>query len=154
MNKFILPLLTIASIVSASSVDAQCRRFTRQRVISTLDQGTVIDQVTAGTLGRGESAATLLVVDAPGKVDLVISTHPDLGEVTYSVVDTQGKNYGHGQIRGQIERFPIETDGTSDLIVHIQSEKSTNAYAPLGCVALATTKSSQIKNDMDILTEN
>jgi hypothetical protein len=39
------------------------------------------------------------------------------------------------------------------LIVHIQSEKSSNAYVPLGCVALATTRPAQSKNDMDILTE-
>ncbi len=153
MNNLILPLLTLASILSASTADAQCRRFTRHRVISALDQGMVLDQITAGTMGRGESAATLLSVNGPGVLDLVISTHPDLGEVTYTVVDTQGKKYRDGQIRGQLERFPVETDGNSDLIVHIQSEKSSNAYVPLGCVALATTRPAQSKNDMDILTE-
>ncbi|MDA8901313.1 hypothetical protein N9I92_00580, partial [bacterium] len=76
MNNLILPLLTLASILSASTADAQCRRFTRQRVISALDQGMVLDQITAGTMGRGESAATLLSVNGPGVLDLVISTHP------------------------------------------------------------------------------
>jgi hypothetical protein len=34
--------------------------------------------------------------------------------------------------------------------VHVQSEKTTSAYTPIGCVAMATTK--VIPNEMDILT--
>lgn len=152
MNKFILPFLTSISLLTFATANAQCKRFTRQRVINTLDKNIMLDQVAAGTLGRGESAATVIEVRSPGVLDLIISTHPDLGTVQYSVVDTQGRLYKDGTIQGQLERLSVESDGQGDLIIHIQSEKASGAYTPLGCVALATTRPISSKNDMDILT--
>ena len=146
-----LPSLLLASLalLATSSTSAQCKKFSKKRVISTLQADQVIDQITAGTMGRGESAAALIEVEASGEVDLIISTHPDLGEVSFNVVNTSGGKIADGIIRDQVTRIPISVEADSDLIVHIQSESATGAYTPLGCVSMATTK--VIPNEMDIL---
>jgi len=137
-----LPSLLLASLalLATSSTSAQCKKFSKKRVISAIDGAHNIDQITAGTLGRGES---------DGEVDLIISTHPNLGEVHYSVVTTQGQSLASGSSRGSIARLPIAVEAHSDIIVHIQSEQPSSAYVPLGCVAMATTK--VVPNEMDIL---
>ena len=142
-------LMLSALLIGAIDGSAQCRKFSKQRVISTLQADQVIDQITAGTMGRGESAAALIEVEASGEVDLIISTHPDLGEVSFNVVNTSGGKIADGIIRDQVTRIPISVEADSDLIVHTQSESATGAYTPLGCVSMATTK--VIPNEMDIL---
>ena len=152
MNNINLPLLTLGFLLAATSVASdQCRKFTRDRVISTLSADQAIDQITAGTLGRGESAAALIEVETAGKMDLIISTHPDLGEVSYNVVNSMGGNIASGNIRGSVARLPVEVEADQDLIVLIKSETGTSAYTPLGCVSLATVR--DIPNEMDILTD-
>ena len=143
MNKYIPSLISIlVLLVGTFEADAQCRRFARQRVISTLDDGQIIGQITSGTIGRGESAATVLEID-----------HNDLGNVTYSVVDTRGTVHGEGRVRGSQERISIDVEQDTDLIVHIESERSASAYTPLGCVALATTRVIDETNEFDLLTK-
>lgn len=150
MNCKFLPLLLCALATNlALEADAQCRKFSKQRIISTLDADQMLDQMTAGTLGRGESAAALIEVEASGTVDLIISTHPDLGAVGYNVVNAQGGRIASGTVNGSVARLPIVVEADSDLIVHIQSERTTGAYTPLGCVSLATART--IPNEMDIL---
>ena len=146
-----LPSLLLASLalLATSSTSAQCKKFSKKRVISAIDGAHNIDQITAGTLGRGESAAALIEVETTGEVDLIISTHPNLGEVHYSVVTTQGQSLASGSSRGSIALLPIAVEAHSDIIVHIQSEQPSSAYVPLGCVAMATTK--VVPNEMDIL---
>jgi len=155
MNKYIPSLLSILVILIGSyEADAQCRRFARQRVISTLDDGQIIGQITSGTIGRGESAATVLEIDQTGPVDLILSTHKDLGKVAYSVVDTRGTVYGEGIVRGSQDRISIDVESDTDLIVHIESERIAGAYTPLGCVALATSRSIDETNEYNLLTKD
>ena len=122
-------------------------------MISTLDDGQIIGQLTSGTIGRGESAATVLEIDETGSVDLILSTHSDLGAVAFNVVDTRGTLYGEGTIRGNQERISIDVEEGTDLIVHIESERATNAYTPLGCVAIATTRALDDTNEFNLLTK-
>lgn len=144
-------LLLFAAFLMATEANAQCRKFSRQRVISALSTDVAIDQITAGTLGRGESAAALIEVESTGDIDLILSTHPELGEVTYNVVNIQGGALATGSTRGQLTRIPISVNAHEDLIVHIKSEKPYGAYAPMGCVSMATT--TVTTNEMDILTK-
>lgn len=144
-------LLLFAAFLMATEANAQCRKFSRQRVISALSTDVAIDQITAGTLGRGESAAALIEVESTGDIDLIISTHPELGEVTFNVVNTQGGALANGTTHGQLTRIPITVAANEDLIVHIKSEKPYGAYTPIGCVSLATT--AVTTNEMDILTK-
>ena len=143
-------LLASIALLASTSVSAQCKKFSKKRVISTIQGKQSIDQITSGTLGRGESAAALIEVTTTGEVDLIISTHPNLGEVTYNVVTTNGQSLASGSSRGSIARLPISVEAHSDIIVHVQSEKTSSAYIPIGCVAMATTKVTP--NEMDILT--
>lgn len=149
MKNVIPSLLLLSLILVDFTAAAQCRRFTKQRVISTLDSGASLDLIAAGTLGRGESAATLLNIPQPGAVDLIISTHPDLGRVEFSIVGTDGKVHQRGETRDQVKRVSVEAE--TDLIVHIQSEQASGTYTPLGCVAVAAVRT--VPNEMDILTE-
>lgn len=154
MNKYlssILPLLVI--LIGSFQADAQCRRFARQRVISTLDDNQIIGQITSGTMSRGESASAVLEIEQTGTVDLILSTHQELGSVSYRVADTRGTQYGEGQIRGPQARISIDVQEDTDLIVHIQSERTTNAYIPLGCVALATTRSIDSAHEYNLLAK-
>lgn len=154
MNKYIPSLISVlVLLVGSADAEAQCRRFARQRVISTLDDGQIIGQLTSGTIGRGESAATVLEIDQTGSVDLILSTHNDLGAVAFNVVDTHGMLYGEGTIRGSQERISIDVEEGIDLIVHIESERATNAYTPLGCVAVATTRTLDESNEFNLLTK-
>ena len=141
MNTTPLSLCALALLtLTAFDAGAQCRKFTRQRVISTLDAGQAIDQIQAGTLGRGESAAAVLEVSASGTVDLIISTHPDLGQVSFNVVTTSGRSLAEGTLLGTVTSLPLQVEATEDLIVHVTSEKATGAYTPIGCVSLVTTQ--------------
>ena len=150
MNIYTSSLILIATVLTASlDATAQCRKFSKKTVISAVDANIEIDQITAGMLGRGESAAAVLEVEASGEVDLIISTHPDLGEVHYNVVNVAGEKLLSGILSGSAVRLPVEVEASNDLIVHIASERPTSAYTPLGCVSLATTN--VIPNEMDIL---
>lgn len=141
MNTTSLSLCALALLtLTAFDAGAQCRKFTKQRVISTLDAGQAIDQIQAGTLGRGESAAAVLEVSASGTVDLLISTHPDLGEVTFNVVSASGRSLAEGTIAGTVTTLPLQVEAAEDLIVHVTSEKASGAYTPIGCVSLVTTQ--------------
>lgn len=150
MNIHTASLVLIATVLTASmDATAQCRKFSKKTVISAVDANLDIDQITAGMLGRGETAAAVLEVESTGEVDLIISTHPDLGEVHYSVVNVGGDQLASGVLSGNAMRLPVEVEANNDLIVHIASERPNSAYTPLGCVSLATTK--VIPNEMDIL---
>ena len=88
MNTSILPLSLIAVILlSGLQADAQCRRFSKQRVLGALEADMVLDRITAGAIGRGETAATLMPIHDSGDIELLISTHPDLGRVTFRILD-------------------------------------------------------------------
>ena len=69
------------------------------------------------------------------------------------MVDTRGALYGEGTIRGNQERISIDVEEGTDLIVHIESERATNAYTPLGCVAIATTRALDDTNEFNLLTK-
>ena len=157
MNKHLSSLLpaisTLILLIGAAEADAQCRRFARQRVISTLDVDQILGQITSGTMSRGESASAVLEIEEAGAVDLILSTHRELGNVSYKVVDARGNQYGAGQIQGPQERISIDVPEDTDLIVHIQSERTTNAYIPLGCVALATARSIDSANEYNLLAK-
>jgi len=157
MNKHLPSLLpalsTLILLIGAAEADAQCRRFARQRVISTLDAGQTLSQITSGMMSRGESASAVLEIEEAGTVDLILSTHRELGSVSYSVVDARGKKYGEGQVQGPQERISIDVQEDTDLIVHIKSERTTNAYIPLGCVALATARSIDSAHEYNLLAK-
>ena len=147
----LIPILVM--LVGTFEADAQCRRFARQRVISTLDDGQIIGHITSGAIGRGESASAVLPIEESGPVDLILSTHSDLGNVSYSVVDSRGIVYGEGRVRGSQERIAIDVEKDTDLIVRIESEGNKRAYTPIGCVALATTRVIDETNEFDLLTK-
>ena len=150
MNSKLFSLLALSAfILSASPASAQCKKFSRNRVINAFDGDIAIDQITSGTIGRGERASALIEVESTGEVDLIISTHPDLGEVSYSVISTSGERLVEGSLDGTAKRMPLNVQAEVDLIVHIASELPSSAYTPIGCVSLATTK--VIPNEMDIL---
>lgn len=147
----LIPFIALmAPMLLASDGSAQCRKFSKKRVVTSLQGGQTIDQITAGHLGRGESAAALIEVKTTGVVDLIISTHPDLGEVAFHVVDTKGAKLASGFLEGSVENLPLDVEADVDLIVHISSEMPSSPYVPIGCVSLATTK--VIPNEMDILS--
>jgi len=152
MNQTSLSLCALGLLLAAAcDADAQCRKFTKQRVISSLDVDQAIDQIKTGTLGRGESAAAVLEVEASGTVDLIICTHPDLGEVTYNVVNTAGRKVTQGSTNGSMTQVAVEVEAEQDLIVHVASERASGAYAPIGCVSLVTAHSTP--NELDILSK-
>ena len=154
MNKSILCLpLLIVSLIPAAQADAQCRRFSKQRVLGALEADMMLEQMTSGAIGRGETAATLLPIDASGAIELLISTHPDLGRVAFRILDVEGRQIREGEILGTTARIPIEVQAGIDLIVHIESERATNAYTPLGCVAIATTRALDDTNEFNLLTK-
>ena len=115
----------------------------------------MLEQMTSGAIGRGETAATLLPIDASGAIELLISTHPDLGRVAFRILDVEGRQIREGEILGTTARIPIEVQAGIDLIVHIESEQAVGAYTPLGCVAISTAReraaTADIPNEMDIL---
>ena len=156
MNKSILFLpLLIVSLIPAAQADAQCRRFSKQRVLGALEADMMLEQMTSGAIGRGETAATLIPIDASGAIELLISTHPDLGRVAFRILDVEGRQIREGEILGTTARIPIEVEAGIDLIVHIESEQAVGAYTPLGCVAISTAReraaTADIPNEMDIL---
>ena len=157
MNKHLSSLTcilpTLILLIGPAESDAQCRRFARQRVISTLEAGQTLDQITSGTMSRGESASALLEIDEAGTVDLILSTHRELGSVSYQVTDNRGNKYGRGQVQGPQERISIDVQEDTDLIVHIQSERTTNAYIPLGCIALATARCIDSAHEYNLLAK-
>ena len=157
MNTSILPLSLFAVILlSGLQADAQCRRFSKQRVLGALEADMVLDRITAGAIGRGETAATLMPIHDSGDIELLISTHPDLGRVTFRILDVEGRQIREGELLGSTARIPVQVEAGIDLIVHIESEQAVGAYTPLGCVAISTARernaTASIPNEMDILT--
>lgn len=151
----LLPLLLVLAM-STTSADAQCRRFSKQRVLGALEADMMLENMTSGAIGRGETAATLLPIDASGIIELLISTHPDLGRVAFRVLDIEGRQLSEGEILGSTARISMEVETGIDLIVHIESEQAVGAYTPLGCVAISTARerdaTAAIPNEMDILS--
>ena len=69
-----IPLSLLAMILSGLQADAQCRRFSKQRVLGALEADMVLDRIIAGAIGRGETATLMPIHDS----DINCSSAPTL----------------------------------------------------------------------------
>lgn len=154
MKNFIPTLLTLlVAFAIPTQMDAQCKRFARQRVINTLDQDQILDRITSGTMVRGESASAVITIDQAGETALTLSTHEGLGEVQYIITDATGQDIAAGYVHGATETISVDIDYPTELIVEVTSEKAASAYTPIGCVAFATSRSLDVDTEFNLLTK-
>ena len=148
MNKYI-PSLVSVLVLLISSAEADPMPTVRRNAWSAPSMTARSSASYQRHHRRGESAATVLEINETGSVDLILSTHSDLGAVAFNVVDTRGTRYGEHHPRQ--ERISIDVEEGTDLIVHRESEQATNAYTPWR-VAIATTRALDDTNEFNLLT--
>lgn len=142
-------LLTLALLSTPEGV-AQSSTFARNRVLDLLDDGSVPNHDLSGSSMQGERAAAVITAGTSGEVDLIISTHPDLGAVSFTVTNTTGDRIAAGATRGEATRLTVPVEAEQDLIVHIHSTSNVGSYVPLGFVKMDGLP--EVPNEMDILT--
>jgi hypothetical protein len=131
-----LALVSLVALSSLQSVNAQCKRFSKTRVLRSIDAGSQLLYASAGHMIQGERAA--VVIDAPqGFVSLDLFTHASLGQVEYSITDRLGHEIDSGTLATGRASIGLDLPEQKRLTVSIAVPQGNVAYTSMGCVGLA-----------------
>lgn len=135
--RYLLPLL----ILLPGMADAQCRAFTKNRVLPLMSGYVQNDNYNSAQLVPGDEAELLLTFYDNKEYRLVVGVHPILGEVDYEVLDTNNQLiYSSKDSKSENKYiFDFKTSSTQQLIVRIRVPDQKSAVtAHEGCVTVMT----------------
>jgi hypothetical protein len=136
-------LISIVALSSFQSANAQCKRFSKTRVLSTLDARAQLLHASSGRMMQGEQAA--VVIDAPqGLVRLDLVTHESLGVVHYVVTNRMGDEITRGAVRAGRASIDLEVLQQQSLTFSVEIPEGISPYTTIGCVGLAATRANII----------
>lgn len=132
--RYFLPILLIAPLISA----AQCRPFTKNKVLPLLEGYVQNDNYNSAMLVPGDDAELLLTFYGGKEYRLAVVGHPILGEVEFEVVDTNEQLvYTNKNNPDNKTTFDFKMSNTQQLIVRIRVPSQQSAVSPHeGCVTV------------------
>ncbi len=135
----LLKIILIALIIIPGYADAQCRAFTKNRVLPLLNGYVQNDNYNAAQLVAGDEAEILLTFYGGKEYRLVVGAHPILGEIEYEVMDTNNQLiYSTKDSKSENKYiFDFKMSSTQQLIVRVRVPKQESAITPHeGCVTI------------------
>jgi hypothetical protein len=132
--KYILPLLLLMPLLS----EAQCRAFTKNRVLPLLNGFVQNDNFNSAMLVPGDEAELLMTFYGNKEYRLIVMAHPILGDVEFEVRDTNDQLiYTNKDNDKNKTTFDFKMSNTQQLIVRVRVPEAQNAISPHeGCVTV------------------
>lgn len=133
--RYLLPIL----ILAPGFVSAQCRPYTKNRVLPLMAGYVQNDNYNAAQLVPGDEAELLLTFYGNKEYRLVVSAHPVLGEVEFEVLDTNNQLIYASKDSNEENKsiFDFKMSSTQQLIVRIRVPAQKAAITPHeGCVVV------------------
>jgi hypothetical protein len=142
--RYILPILILVPGIA----DAQCRAFTKNRVLPLMTGYVQNDNYNSAQLVPGDEAELLLTFYGNKEYRLVVGAHPILGEVEFEVLDTNNQLvYASKDSKEENKNiFDFKMSSTQQLIVRIRVPEQKSAVTPHeGCVTVMSGYKEAIK---------
>lgn len=132
--KYILPLFLMIPLMS----DAQCRAFTKNKVLPLLSGYVQNDNFNSAMLVPGDEAELLMTFYAGKEYRLIVMAHPILGDVEFEVRDTNDQLvYTNKDNANNKTSFDFKMSNTQQLIVRVRVPEAPNSISPHeGCVTV------------------
>lgn len=130
--RFIFPLMLLLPFTA----DAQCRAFTKNKVLPLLDGYVQNDNYNSAVLVPGDEAELLLTFYAGKEYRIVVGSHPVLGDVEFEIVDTNDETIYKNTTADNKSIFDFKMSNTQQLIVKVRVPKQESAITPEGCVTV------------------
>lgn len=118
------------------TADAQCRAFTKNKVLPLLDGYVQNDNYNSAVLVPGDEAELLLTFYAGKEYRIVVGSHPVLGDVEFEIVDTNDETIYKNTTADNKSIFDFKMSNTQQLIVKVRVPKQESAITPEGCVTV------------------
>ncbi|MCC6600577.1 MAG: hypothetical protein IT223_07860 [Crocinitomicaceae bacterium] len=134
--QYIIPVMLLIPVTS----DAQCRPFTKNKVLPLLSGYVQNDNFNSAVLVPGDEAELLLTFYSGKEYRLAVVAHPILGDVDFEVRDTNDQLvYTNKDKTDNKTTFDFKMSSTQQLIVRINVPDQKNAViTPEGCVTVMT----------------
>lgn len=130
--RFIFPLMLLMPFMA----DAQCRAFTKNKVLPLLDGYVQNDNYNSAVLVPGDEAELLLTFYAGKEYRIVVGSHPILGDVEFEIVDINDETIYKNSTAENKSIFDFKMSNTQQLIVKVRVPKQDSAITPEGCVTV------------------
>lgn len=132
-----IKLLALLAFFVPLMASAQCRPFTKNKVLPKLNGYVQNDSYNAAELAPGEEAEIMLTFFGGRDYRLLVVAHPILGEVEYTVSDINGKLIYSNKNAKNKEVFDFHMENTQQLVVKVKVPKQEEAVMQhVGCVSI------------------
>ena len=135
--KYILGLFMFAAIISANSLNAQCRTFVKNNCREAMGEYIPSENFNAAKLQPGDEAEVEMTFYGGEDYRLLVCSQELLGEVEFQLLDLEGNVLFNNVDKEMASHFDFKVGGTQNLMVRIKvSDNNSAALAPQGCVAI------------------
>ena len=139
MKWILSSLFAVALILSVTSADAQCRRFTEKTCLPELAPYSNNGQISTTTLFEGDSATMVMTFYSLLDYRLMVCPHPVLGQqVHFKVRDNDGELLYNSK-EGEKNVWDFRVNSTQDLRIDVivpEDPESASNMPPSGCVSI------------------
>lgn len=137
MKAFKLLLFLLVFVPSLAS--AQCRPFTKNKVLPKLNGYVQNDSYNSAQLAPGEDAEIMVTFFGGRDYRLLVVAHPILGDVEFTVNDINGKEIYSNKSAENKELFDFKMKNTQQLVVKIKVPAQKDAVIQhIGCVSIVS----------------
>jgi hypothetical protein len=137
--QYILPLFAVMALLTASEETlAQCRPFTKNKVLPLLEGYVQNENYNSAMLIPGDEAEVLMTFYANKEYRLVVAGAPVLPEVEWEIRDTNDQLiYSNKQSTAENKgTFDFKMSSTQQLIIRIRVPKEQSVIPHEGCVVI------------------
>jgi len=132
-----IKLLGILAFFVPFMASAQCRPFTKNKVLPKLNGYVQNDSYNAAELAPGEEAEIMLTFFGGRDYRLLVVAHPILGDVEFTVSDVNGKLIYTNKNAKNKEVFDFHMENTQQLVVKVKVPNQEDAVMQhVGCVSI------------------
>jgi hypothetical protein len=128
---FVLSFVLVAGMVSA-----QCRAFTKNRVLPMLSGFVQNENYNSALLMSGDEAEVLMTFYGGKSYRLVVMAHPVLGDVEFEVLDTNDELVYSNKKSENKTTFDFRMSNTQQLKVRVKVPAIEGSLVPQGCVTI------------------
>lgn len=130
-------LFLLVFIPSFSS--AQCKHFTKNKVLPKLNGYVQNDTYNSTQMAPGWDAEVMITFFGGRDYRLLVDAHPILGEVEFTVSDTNGKQIHSNKDTQNKESFDFKMKNTQQLVIKVKVPEQKNTMIQhIGCVSIVS----------------
>lgn len=132
-------ILLFLLVFIPSFASAQCRPFTKNKVLPKLNGYVQNDSYNSAQMAPGEEAEIMVTFFGGRDYRLLVVAHPILGDVEFSVFDINGKQIYTNKGAQNKEAFDFKMKNTQQLIVKVKVPDQKDAVVQhIGCISIVS----------------